>query len=109
MLLRGQIPPIGAPVVRVITGHAKGFQQRLEGPEDVVRPVAQHVGSHLPGVVIDGMPKPSGCLFVTDAAPHLVELCLNSHWPSLLHLLRGEGVEQLLVDLWETCGLFLSV
>jgi len=55
VLLRGQIPPISAPLVRVLAGHAEGFQQRLEGQEDVIRTVAQHVGSHRPGVVIDGM------------------------------------------------------
>jgi hypothetical protein len=90
VLLRGQIPPISALLVRVIAaGHAEGFQQRLEGQEDVIRTVAQHVGSHLPSVMIDGMPSPAGRLFVSYAAPHLIEFCLNSHWLSLSRLRRG--------------------
>jgi hypothetical protein len=44
VLLRRQMPTISAPFIGVISGNAKGFQQCLEGQEDVVRTVAQHVG-----------------------------------------------------------------
>lgn len=109
VLCWGQIPPIGAPLVRVRASQTQGCQQRLEGKADVGGPMAQYLGSHLPRVVIDGMPSPSGRLCVADAAPHRTELRLNSSWPPRSRLRRGYGMEPLLVDLWEIGGLFLSV
>jgi hypothetical protein len=39
----GQVPTISAPLIGVISGNTKGFQQRLEGQENVVCTVPHHV------------------------------------------------------------------
>src|SRR5882724_5629864 len=59
--------------------------------------------------MIDGVPEPPGRFIVADAAPHLVEFCLDGHWLPPSCLRSDQRLEPLPVDLWEACGLFLSV
>src|SRR5262249_27820683 len=74
MLLGLEMPLVGPPAVGGILRDAKRFQPRLQPQEDRVLPPSKHLGSHLPGVVINRMPEPSWMRFRLHKTPHLVEL-----------------------------------
>src|SRR5262245_26309243 len=74
MLLGSEMPLIGPPAVGVILGDAKGLQQRLQPQEDIVLPPPEHIRSHLPGVVINGVPEPSRMPLRLHKTPPFVRL-----------------------------------
>ena len=56
----GQMPAVGTPMIRVVTGQPKGLEQRFELQKNVVCAAPKDIGQDLAGVVIDGMPEPTG-------------------------------------------------
>ena len=78
MLLGSEMPLIGPPAVGIILGDAKGLEQLLQPQEDVVLPPPEHIRSHLPGLVINGVPEPSRMRFRLHKTPHFVELGAQS-------------------------------
>src|SRR6266436_1469909 len=78
MLLGIQMPLVGPPAVGGILRDAKGLQQLLQPQEDRVLPPSKHIRSHLPGVVINGVPEPSWMRFRLHKTPHFVELGAQS-------------------------------
>src|SRR6185503_2467884 len=51
-----------------------GLQELLQLEEDGVFARSKHIGQHLPGVVINGVPEPSRMRFRLHKTPHFVEL-----------------------------------
>src|SRR6266446_1125793 len=78
MLLDIDMPLVGPPAVGVIPRDAKGLQQLLQPQEDLVLPPSKHIRSHLPGVVIHGVPEPSWICFRLHKTPHFAELGAQS-------------------------------
>src|SRR5262249_43290520 len=84
VLVGVQMPAVGTPMIRVVTGQAEGLEQRFELQKDLVFAATKDVGQDLAGVVIDGMPEPAGVAFVPDKRPHLIHLRLR--FPCALHV-----------------------
>jgi hypothetical protein len=78
MLLGIDMPLIGAPSVGVILCDANGLSQLLPLQEDRVLTPSKHIRSHLPGMVINGVPEPSRMRFRLHKTPHFVELGAQS-------------------------------
>jgi hypothetical protein len=88
VMLRGsEMPRLGPPAVGVILRDAKGLSQLLQPQKDVVLPPPAHLRSHLPGLVINGVPEPSRMRFRLHKTPHFVELGAQS--TTHLKLLRA--------------------
>jgi hypothetical protein len=78
MRLDIEMPLIGPPSGGVILGDAQGLEQLLQPQEAVVLPPPEHIRSHLPGVVINGVPEPSRLRFRLHKTPPFVELGAQS-------------------------------
>jgi hypothetical protein len=78
VLLGIDMPLVGSPSVRVKLCDAKGLQELLQLEEDGVFASSEHIGQHLPGVVINGVPEPSRMRFRFHKTPHFVELRAQS-------------------------------
>src|SRR5215470_18948434 len=74
MLFWIDMPLVGAPAVRVKLRDAKGLQELLQLEEDGVFTPSEHIGQHLPGAVINGVPEPSRICFRFHKTPPFVEL-----------------------------------
>src|SRR5882672_6273801 len=59
MLLRGDMPLVGTPAIRVKPCDTKGRQQALEFKKDSILLPAKDIGQHLATVMINRMPEPS--------------------------------------------------
>src|SRR5215510_10727426 len=68
------MPLVGSPAVRVKLCDAEWLQELLQLEEDGVFASSEHVGQHLPGVVINGVPEPARMRFRLHKTPHFVEL-----------------------------------
>jgi hypothetical protein len=99
MLLGLDMPLVGPPAVGVILRDAKGFQQLLQPQEDRVLPPSKHIGSHLPGVVINSVPAPSWLRFRLHKTPHFVELGAQS--TTHLQLIRAPDFHLDLLGLYD--------
>src|SRR5262245_57177326 len=80
------MPLVGSPAVRVKIRDAKGLQELLQLEEDGVFAPSEHIGQHLPGVVIHGVPEPSRMRFRFHKIPHFVELRAEAHAAPPAHL-----------------------
>src|SRR5262249_21089555 len=73
VLLGIYMPLVGSPSVRVKFRDAKWLQELLQLEEDGVFAPSEHIGQHLPGVVINSVPEPSRMRFRFHKTPHFVE------------------------------------
>src|SRR2546425_10506597 len=78
MHVRGQMPSVGAPMIRVVAGQPEGLKQCFKLQKDLVFAAPKDVGQDLACVVIDGMPEPAWIAFVPDKRPHLIHLRFTS-------------------------------
>jgi hypothetical protein len=74
VLLGIYVPLVGSPSVRIKLCNAKWLQELLQLEEDGVFAPSEHIGQHLPGVVINGVPEPSRIRFRFHKTPHFVKL-----------------------------------
>src|SRR6266702_614066 len=96
VLVGVEMPGVGTPMIRVVTGQPERLEQRFELQKDVVFAATKDVGQDLAGMVIDGMPEPARVAFVPDKRPHLIHLRLRFtralHVPG--HLSRVQRAQQ---------------
>src|SRR5262245_35117455 len=101
-----QMPRVGAPMIDVVAGQAKGFEQPLKLQEDLVFAAAKDIRQDRPGTVINRMPQPPRLFLLADKTPHFVHLsfarALNVH----NNVIWGEGAQYSGVHRLK-CSLFL--
>src|SRR5215471_1074048 len=73
MLLWVDMPLVGSPSIRVKLCDAEWLQELLQLEEDSVFASSEHIGQHLPGVVIHGVPEPSRMPSCSCKTKHFVE------------------------------------
>jgi hypothetical protein len=73
VLLRGDMPLVSTPSIRVKPCDTKGRQQVLEFQKDSILPPYKDRGQRLPTVMIKRMPEPSRVRFLGHIHPHFVE------------------------------------
>ena len=74
VLLRGEMPFVGTPSVRVKPCDVQRRQELLPLEQHVILPSSKDIGSHGATVVINGMPQPPRLGFLAHKTPHLIKL-----------------------------------
>jgi hypothetical protein len=74
VLFRIEVTRIGAPIIGIILGDPKGFQQGFQLQKHCILTPPKDIGQDLARVVIDRMPEPAWVPFVPDKRPHLIHL-----------------------------------
>src|ERR671918_3204655 len=89
---------VGAPIISIKAGDAKGLKKPFEFQKDLVFVLSQHIGKHLPTAVINRMPQPALIFFLAYKAPHFIHLRLVYSDDLYSHLLYSQGLQQSVVD-----------
>src|SRR5262249_10458250 len=74
VLLRGEMPLVGAPSISVKAGDTKRFEQCFQLEKYLVLAPSKDIRYHGPTGVINRMPEPPWLRFRAHATPHLIEL-----------------------------------
>ena len=74
MLFGVDLPLVGTPPIREISRYAKWLQQRLQLEKNGVLSAPEGIGSHVPTVMINGVPQPPRVRFAAHVTPHFVKL-----------------------------------
>ena len=88
MLCDLNIPLVGTLSVRVKCRDTKRLEALFQLQEDVILTPSEHRRQHLPGAVINGVPKLAWLRFPRHIGPHFVELRAQPTTPSKLILTR---------------------
>src|SRR4029434_7953609 len=73
VLLRGDMPLVSTPPIRVKPCDPKRRQQALEFKKNSILPPSKDIGQYLPTVMIYRMPEPSRMRFLGHIRPHFIE------------------------------------
>jgi hypothetical protein len=76
VLFRVEMTCVRPPLIGIVMGQAKGFQERFEFEEDFILAASKDIRQNRPRTVINGMPEPTWVVFVADIRPHFVHLRL---------------------------------
>ena len=74
VLLRGEMPLVGTPSIRIKPCDVKRRQERLQLEKDVILPSSKDIRQHRPAVMINRMPQPPWLGFLAHKTPHLIQL-----------------------------------
>ena len=84
------MPGVGPPIIGVGAGEAAGLQQRFELQKDLIFAATKDTGQDLAGVVIDGMPEPTG-VSLCPTNDHISSISASPAPPGPRSLPRGSA------------------
>ena len=74
VLVRVEMPLVCPPAIGVKLRDTKRLKELLQLQEDVILTPSEHIRSHFPRVVINGVPQPARIRFPGHIGPHFIEL-----------------------------------
>ena len=103
MHLRGKMPSVRAPMIRIKAREPKGLQPRFPLQKDLILTTPEDLSQDRTRGVVDRMPQPPRLLLSPDKAPHFLGLSFPSTLNGHGHFMRMAGAPQGRVDRLQRC------
>ena len=107
--IRGEVPLVCAPIIRVIACDTKRLQQGFPLQKDVILTLAKNLRQALPGAMVHGVPEPPLFLLLANKTPHFIDFGLIHAADHDIDTCRLEGVQEGCVDRFERRPFFSRI